>query len=287
MTNLTLAEKDAIRASLLAYCGRYPSRNKAATSLNGVSAGTLSTILNEKYDSISDDMFRNIQAQIGRSAGWQICETTPFHEITFAISDAQDWQNIIWVVGDAGCGKTTASTTYVQNHKEVFRILCSGDMKKSDFVREIARQIGISADGYNVRDILNACIRELSAMKSPCLIIDEGDKVRDDIFYYYIDICNRLDGKAGIVFLSTPYIKKRIELGLRYNKKGYKEMFSRIGRKYFEVSPTSANDVYMVCTANGIGRKETITDIIEDTSLCDYDLRRAKRAIHRARGMSA
>jgi hypothetical protein len=96
---------------------------------------------------------------------------------------------------------------------------------------------------------------------------------------------NRLEDKCGIVFFSTSYIKRRMEMGLRYNKKGYNEIHSRIGRKFFELERTSANDVYAVCTANGLGEKTAINEVIRDAESYDYDLRRVKKAIHRAKRM--
>lgn len=51
--------------------------------------------------------------------------------------------------------------------------------------------------------------------------------------------------------MSTDYIKRRVDNGLRYNKKDYKEINSRIGRKFFDLNATSRNDVYAICQANG------------------------------------
>ena len=159
MKELSKQDKDAIRDALLEYCGNYPSQNRASESLNGVSAATVSQICNQKYTSISDDMFSRIAAQIGFSMDrWTLTESNAFQRITFAMSDAQAYKNTTWVVGDAGCGKTTAAIEYRRTHRNVFYILCSEDMKKSDFVREIAKQVGAPVDGTNLRDILEYAI---------------------------------------------------------------------------------------------------------------------------------
>ena len=65
---MTQQEKDTIREALRVYAAKYSSQKKAAASLNGVSAGTLSAVINGKYENISDDMFRNIIAQITPAA---------------------------------------------------------------------------------------------------------------------------------------------------------------------------------------------------------------------------
>ena len=67
MKDSSIEDKNAIRDALSAYCDNYLSRNRAAESLNGVSAATVSTILNSKYTNISDDMFIRIASQFGFS----------------------------------------------------------------------------------------------------------------------------------------------------------------------------------------------------------------------------
>ena len=58
---------------------------------------------------------------------------------TAVLSDAQRWRNVTWVTGEAGCGKSTTARVYLQEHKEVSISSALEDMKKGDFVREIAR----------------------------------------------------------------------------------------------------------------------------------------------------
>lgn len=281
MKGLTLQNKDAIRDALMGYCENYPTRNRASESLQGVSAATVSQILNSKYDNISDDMFTRIAGQIGFSfENWTLTESDNFRLGTYVLSDAQLYKNVTWLVGDAGCGKTTTAIEFRRTHKNVFYILCSEDMKRSDFVREIAKQVGAPTDGTNLRDTLEYALGMISFLNNPLIIFDEGDKLTDCVLNYFISIYNRLEGRAGIVFMSTDYIKRRMETGLRYNKKGYKEINSRIGRKFFDLNATTQNDIYAICKANGIGNEAEIKRILKDASATDNDLRRVKRRVH-------
>ena len=281
MKELTQEQKDSIRNALSAYCDNYTSRNRASESLNGVSSATVSQILNSKYEKISDDMFVRIATQIGYSfEHWVLTESTAFKEITFALADAQMYKNVTWVVGDAGCGKTTAAIDYRKKHRNVFYILCSEDMRKGDFVREIAKQVGAPTDTSNTRDILEYAIGMISFLSNPLIIFDEGDKLTDTVFNYFISIYNRLEGHSGIVFMSTDYIKRRMAVGLQYNKKGYKEINSRIGRRFFEVKPTTQNDIHAICQANGLLTEPEICKVLKDAEASENDLRRVKRMVH-------
>lgn len=288
MNELSNKEKDVIRENLRAYVAKYPSQNKAVGSLKNVSVGTVSNIVNGKYENISDEMFRNIAAQVGsrsKETGWQIVETSAYQEIRYALDDAQHWRNVTWIVGEAGCGKTTTARLYTEENREVFYILCSEDMKKGDFVREIAHKVGIKTDGHNIREIWSLILDDVIQMEAPLLIFDEADKLTEPVFHYFISLYNKLEDKSGVIFMSTDYIKKRIERGLRYQKPGYKEFFSRMGRKYFELEETSPTDVYSICVANGVQDKKKIDEVIRDAESCDFDLRRVKKTIHRAKRM--
>lgn len=274
--------KEQVRSALIAYRSNYPTLNRAAESLQGVSSATVSQLCNGKYELISDEMFVRIATQIGFAFdSWNLHEGKTFKEITFTLSDAQAYKNVTWIVGDAGCGKTTAAIEYRRTHRNVFYILCSEDMRRSDFVREIAKQVGAPTDTTNLRDMLENAISMISFLGNPLLIFDEGDKLTDSVFNYFISIYNRLEGHAGIVFLSTDYIKRRMDAGLRYNKKGYKEINSRIGRRFFDVSPTEENDIYAICQANNLTDRADIEEVLKDAKRSDNDLRRVKRCIHR------
>ena len=100
---LTTEMKEQVRSALIAYCENYPTRNRAAESLQNVSSATVSQLCNGKYDLISDDMFTRIAVQIGFAFdSWTLHEGKTFKEITFALSDAQAYKNVTWIVGDAG-----------------------------------------------------------------------------------------------------------------------------------------------------------------------------------------
>ena len=284
---LTNKEKEQITGRLRAYVAKFASQNKAVASMKGTSAGTVSNILNGKWENISEDMWRKVSDQVGtvggNDEGWQIVETHAFHDITLAMRDAQNDKNVTWVVGEAGSGKTTTAKIFGEENREVFYILCSEDLHKGDFVREIAHKMGIRTDGYTVRELWITIQNELIQMDAPLLVFDEADKLIESVFQYFISLYNKIEDKCGVVFLSTDYIKTRISRGLRCKKRGYKEFCSRIGRKYFELDDTTPQDVYAICTANGLSDRKDIEEVITEADGCEYDLRRVKKSVRRVK----
>ena len=57
-------EKEQIRSKLAEFCAIKGGQNKAANSMRGVSAATLSQVLNNNWELISDEMWRTIASQI-------------------------------------------------------------------------------------------------------------------------------------------------------------------------------------------------------------------------------
>ena len=286
---LTNEIKNEIRDLLQEYVGRFPSQNRAANTLVGVSSGTLSTILNGHYDAISDEMFLKIKAQIApkKADDWQLCETMLYKELSTLLEDAQLYQNVAWTTSPAGSGKSTTAADYAQRHENAFIISCSEDMKRGDFIRELARVIGVNVSDMSLRNALERVVKYLLALENPLLIFDEGDKIPDVVFYYFITIYNRLEGHCGIIFMSTNYIKRRMEVGLSYNKKGYDEIHSRICRKFIDLTPANSYEVAAVARANGIADEKTIKAVVKDAATCAFDMRRVRREVHKQKRLAA
>ncbi len=284
---ITEEKKEEIRDMLEAYCDRFGSRNAAAQSLRNVSASTISSLLHKKWENISDAMWRGVHSQIAdvkTSSDWEIVETPTVKDVYFCLQNAQEEKSVTWVTAPAGSGKTVTAELYRGDHKNVIYVLCDEDMKKSDFAHELARAAGIRINTQKrARDKVMQVIDVIAEMENPLIIFDEGDKLNDNILYYFITLYNHLKDKSGIVFLSTSYIQKRMSIGLQYNRKGYQEIESRIGRRFYKAEEPSANDVYAICMANGVTDQASIDLVIKDASLCAFDLRRVDKKVRALR----
>ena len=278
---MTNSQKREISEALRTYVGRYPSQNKAVNSLKGVSAATVSCILNGKWDLISDEMWMKIQSQIRSNRGWQLYDTVAYQSLMLYLRDSQEESNVVWVTGPAGIGKSTAATMYAQGNRDVFLLTCSSDMTKSDFVSELASRIGIRTAGLTVRETLKAIIRELVKKERPLLVFDEGDKLADSVLYYYVSLYNALEDKCGMVFLSTNYMEERMRRGVMKGRKGYDELESRICRRFVPLDLVTSAEVEGICIANGVTDRSAIRTVIAEAHSCGNDLRRVKKSVHK------
>ncbi|MDH6357215.1 ATP-binding protein [Parabacteroides sp. PF5-9] len=275
---ITAEYKHEVHELLKKYVDRYDSINRAAESLNNVSGSTIRTIFRGgEYPNISEAMWRSIYKQVSgeEQNGTVLIETTASKDILFCMEVVQKTKGFTWIISPAGSGKSVSSEI-MKSRKNVFYVLCDEDMAKSDFAQEMARAVGLRVNTQKkARAIILDVVQEISELEDVLFIFDEGDKLNDKIIHYFITIYNHLKGKAGVVFCSTDYMEKRMKNGLKFNKRGFQELWSRIGRKFYHAEKNTPYDVENLCRANAVTSRRDIDVVVKETIAADMDLRRA------------
>ena len=273
---MTTEQKNAIQAALQIFVSGFASQSQAASNLKGASEAMLTQILKGNWTQISEAMWRSIGKQVGAGKEpWKIVETRNYSSLKTLFNDAKENGNVHAIVGNSGSGKTAAAEDYARNTPNVYHIECAKYMKEKVFLQEILTKMGKDASG-NVGQLMNAIVTALLRQDEPLLILDEADKLSNDVLYFFITFYNRLRDNCGIVLMATSYLQTLIERGL--HKKGFAEIHSRLGRKFIALKPTSLNDVKEICKANGITIEPLHTKIYNE---CDGDLRRVAKSVHR------
>lgn len=269
-------DKQKVIKALGELVERKGSQDKAAKSLKGVSSATISLILSGRGEEVRERMWQNLATQLEIGNEWVIADTLQTLQLRALLEDAQSESLVMSVVAPAGTGKTQTSKLYESENKEVYRLACSEFWTKNDFVDELLRSLGESGLGYTKRERMSKAIEALRRKNSPLIIFDEFDKLSDNVWFFFITLYNELEGKCGMVLLSTDSIEVRIKRGLRLNKRGYNEFWSRLGRKCVKLAGVGYEDIEAVCQANGVEDTALIEDIARD---CEGDLRRVVRRI--------
>lgn len=275
-------KKEEIVAQLRSYVERKGSQKKAANSLDGVSSATINKMLNgTDWETISEEMWRSVAQQTRtKSEGWQLADTSVHREMTMLLSRAQEDALVAGVIGAAGSGKTETCREYADEHRNVYHITCGEHWNRRTFVSKVLKSMGANVAGYTINDMMEEVVDALSRADNPLLILDEADKLSDQVLYFFITLYNQLEGRCGIVLCGTQYLKARIARGVRLGKKGFEEILSRLGRRFFELAEIGEEDVALVCVANGIESDAKIRKITKES---ESDLRRVKRSVWAAK----
>lgn len=271
--------KQAISNDLLTYVETVAagSANKASKMLIGISNAYISQMLNGKWDAISDDAWRNVQKQVSnRTDAWVKVNTLPSKVLTQLFQDAKEHANTFGIIADAGSGKSFTCDE-MELEENVYIVSCAEFFNRKNFLAELLRKMGRDSGGYTVSEMMAHVINHIRKVEKPLIVLDEADKLTDQVFYFFITLYNLLEDKCGIILLATDFLEKRVQRGLRLNKKGYKEIYSRLGRKFIEVPKPKPADVKALVMANGVTDPMEINRIINEA---DSDLRRVKRLVH-------
>jgi hypothetical protein len=275
---ITNEEKEMIRVRLGEYCEMKGSQKRAATSLVGVSPATVTQIVTGKWELINEKMWRSIAAQIGvKQTRWNIVETRNYRALSDIFADAQENALVLAVCGEAGTGKSLTAAHYGAENPNVYVLACSEYWNRKTFLRELLRVMGKNPAGDTVGDMVDDVVMALKRRENPLIILDEADKLSDQVMFFFITFYNKLEDYCGIVLMATDYLEKKVRRGLRLNKKGYKEIYSRIGRRFVAMPGLSETDISDVCRANGVEGLREIETVKKD---CEGDLRRVKRKCH-------
>lgn len=262
--------KNEIRECLSQYIKRYPSQNKAVESLKNISGSYVSQIMNQKYDAISAEMWRNISVQVNYvNKDWVFTETSISAKLmqAFEMAKSRKINNITPLLARGGSGKTLTATHFAKTNSEVLFIGCKRKLSLRSFLKGLLNATGTNADNLTTEAISDLLIAKINKMNNPTLIIDEANKASDNILLEIIDLYNSLKYKCPIVLLATPEFKTRIERGVN-KKMGYDELHSRFNRHFIDLGEPNYNDVAKVCIANGISDTATISEIAKK-SICD------------------
>ena len=197
------------------------------------------------------------------------------------IENPADSGGNFFITGDAGTGKTFTIKNYIANTRQAYLLCCNEYWNRKMFLSELLTSLGRDYTGFTVGEMMHEAVRTLKMQESPLLILDEADKLSDQVLYFFITLYNQLEDECGIVLCATNHLCKRIERGIKLNKKGYNEIWSRLGRRCIELKGVSAADITAICEANGITASDAIDNIINDS---EGDLRRVRRKIHATLG---
>lgn len=253
------------------------SQNQVAAGMPGVSAATLSQMRNHNWDSIADEMWRKVAKYVGVAAsGWNFAETRNSSDLMLFFNDSQQFSLVMAITGKAGSGKSETAKKYEAENKNAFLLSCNEYWDKRWFLRELLAKMGKEHSGLTLPEMMHKAVLLLKSLDSPIIILDEADKLADNVLLFFITLYNELENHCGIVLMATHFLEKRIKRGVAMEKKGYREIYSRVGLRFIELEATSYSDVEKICKANGIEDVNIIRTISRD---CDGDVRRVRRLI--------
>lgn len=255
------------------------SQPAVAKEIGDMNATTINFMVNEKWKSdpqlVSENNFNKVAAWLRINSQWKIVpEVTNYTKIWNLAAAAKKHKNAKCIISDScGAGKGEALKALSERTKNTFYIECRLFFSRKDFLWAIQKAMGVKTTQGLISQIFDDLIQELNKRTDPLLIIDEAELLSDGCLPLANDIYNGLRGNVGFIFAGTRYLEDRIEKGVKKNKQGFNNMYSRIGGQFYYLKKASHKDVKLVCEENGIKDSVKINEIYNQ---CQGDLRQVE-----------
>lgn len=299
MTNL---QKKEIVITIKNAIINLGSANKVATKC-GVSPATISQMRSKNWALIREDLWTKVASALNHNfSEWKIAPTTNFKMMQSAITKAKTQKLFIPIAYPAGAGKTEGIKGFIGNSAEPFNyFLKCRQWAAREFIEHLLTNIGVAVPrGYKSIDSLGQIVIDFfieRKMHAPTLILDQANSLKASALKFIIHLYNEMEDQMSLVVVGTEALEIEVKRGVRYNKGGYDEIDSRLGRNYIKLIGNTLKDTRMICEINGITDKQLQKEIFDECKpvykmiggkekaqvLVVEDTRRIKRIVIRER----
>lgn len=178
---------------------------------------------------ISDTQWLVIAHQLGvqvRDNAWKVARTKIYVEVEDALNFCQQYSKAMILVDDCGIGKTFCAKHISRKLKNAFYVDCSQAKTKQQFIRLLAKTIGVDNTG-KYADVKASLKMYLLYLELPLIVLDEAGDLDYNAFLELKELWNATQGKCGWYMIGADGLRAKIESGIRNKKVGYAEIFDR------------------------------------------------------------
>jgi hypothetical protein len=245
MMTITTEFKKQVREALLAIRPNFEGSDGAFAKQWSINGAVFSRIQKGQVDGVLADVH---WITIGRELGvgthekkWNTAKTDVFITIQQDIEFCKEHAKAKIFVDECEIGKTHTAKYLSKTLMNCFYVDGSQAKSKQQFVRRIAKSIGLDQTGsYN--DVKENFKYYLRTLTKPLIIIDEAGDLSYEAFLELKEFWNATEGYCGWYMIGADSLKAKIQRGIRNQKVGYRELFSRFSSRYTSVVPQGTQD---------------------------------------------
>ncbi|MCF8308435.1 MAG: AAA family ATPase [Bacteroidales bacterium] len=233
--------KTKIVEAIKAQRQNYASNAKLAKSL-GINPAQLSRIINKDDEQVLSDakfisIARKLDVQITDKPEWQAARTKVFNFISSQLEACQNNSLSAVLADSADIGKTFTARQYTKSHKNCVYVDCSQVKSKQKLIRKVAKEFGLDYEG-KYADVYDDLVFYIKSIDSPMVILDEAGDLAYDAFLEVKALWNATERACGWYLMGADGLKAKMQKKLANKKVGYAEMFSRLGNKFQQITPS-------------------------------------------------
>ncbi len=237
---LTTAFKTKVREAILTDRANFGGSDNAYSKSLGINSSSFSRLKNGEVERIlSDTNWINIgrQLQVSINANtWKVARTKVYAEIEDNLMVCQKEAQSMVLVDDCGIGKTFCARHIIRRMKNGFFVDCSQAKTRIQFVKLLARTLGVEDKGKHI-EVKSNIKYALNILDTPLIVLDEAGDLEYSTLLVIKELWNATEGNVGWYMMGADGLRKKIDKGIDNQKVGYAELFSRFSEKFITLVP--------------------------------------------------
>jgi len=268
MLNLTSEFKEKVIEALLTGRKNYDGSDAAFARKNGVSAAVYSRLKNgERERLLSDTQWLTVGRNLGvtiHQRSWVMARTDVFTVIEEDILFCKEFSKGKICVDDCGIGKTFAAKYLSRTLKNVFYVDSKQAKTKQQFIRLIAKTIGVEEHG-RYTDVKDNLKYYLQILDKPLIVLDDIGYVEYTTYMEVLELVDATENICGWYQIGDDSLQEKMERGINSKKVGYRAMFSRFSKRFTTLIPIEQSEKMRFY-------KKLLRDVISVNATADVDI---------------
>jgi len=241
--NISNEYKEKVVVELLEQRNKYGGSDADYSKSKGLKPAIYSRLAKGEREKMLSDaswirLGRELDVQLYETT-WNIARTQVYTAIQDSLYTCQALSKSMILVDDCEIGKTYCSKHIIKGMKNAFYIDCSQAKTKQQFIRLLAKTIGLDHTGRFI-DVKSDLKYYLTTLEKPLIVMDEAGDLDYSAFLEIKELWNGTENACAWYMLGADGLRAKIERGKNSKKVGYAEIFSRFSGSYLKLVPTGA-----------------------------------------------
>lgn len=239
--------KEKVVERLLAHRENFGGSDAQFARSIDVNPSVFNRIKNgEREKLLPNTTWLRLGRELGISANtrkWNAVETDVFMQIKEEILFCKEYSKSRIFVDNCGIGKTFTAKYLSKTVKNCFYLDCTQSKKKNEFIKALARVVGVEVKGKIV-EIKENTKYYLQMLEKPVIIIDEAGALDKDALGMVQEYWNATEGLVGWYMMGANALRNKISTGVSRDKDYYAELFSRFSENFSSIVPIEKSEKY-------------------------------------------
>lgn len=242
---LTLGFKEKVRTAILDARAKFTGSDEAFAKTISLNASVFSRLKNGEVDKIISDsnwisIARTYQVTMHEDK-WKVVRTSVYDQLEDSLSFCKQYSKAMIFVDECDIGKTFCTKHILKSMQNAFYIDCSQAKTRQQFVRTLAKIVGVDSNGKYV-DVKANLKWALINMPLPIVVMDEVGDLDYTAFLEIKEFWNATEGCCAWYMIGADGLKTKLDNGFKNKKVGFAEILSRFSDEIIRIVPNGKDD---------------------------------------------